>query len=636
MKLGVVLLGAVLIACGGTQYDSVSQQTYATNGYSDCHQHLDGKGHEHHHGYGWGHHKCKKDGPKCFEEVEVCEWNECKKEFECETVIKEVECPPPPPVDAGLPEDAGKTSCDSGSKSEPDTSQPEPDMEPPLEADSGVPQEEDCGCPGSNEDSGLTKKVTPDAGPVPQDPEEDEGVALAGGCSMGGTTSKTSVGTYMLIFSILILLAIRVRMKIAWTTLYSKVLTVFTVAVLAISIPSAVYGFPTQSFKPATSTSDVFQTESARVSLTSVKLLYHYENDPLRVIRKPGNSTLNYMLEDRHNLNLLMALRLSDEVQLGLDLPFVANQNGPSGEDGGIGDLRLLGKMKFYTKDTLDLALGFELSLPTSTVDFVGERWGAVAPKFLLSYGAGPVDFSTNLGFRLRDTNLETKQQFTASVGARVHVVEGLDFLSDLHTAVALHGLTEERVPLEWLNGLSAQLPAGFAATAGVGVGLTRGVGVPEYRVLAGLSWSHRPKVCKTCKTKTVMIPVLIRLPGKKITVYRDRLVTPPIHFNFDKATLKKSAIPILDEVVKVLRYHKSIKRVEIQGHTDERGRDLYNMKLSEQRAQTVLWYLIDKGINPTRLTASWFGERNPVVKGAKTEADHQRNRRVEFHHKKK
>lgn len=68
-----------------------------------------------------------------------------------------------------------------------------------------------------------------------------------------------------------------------------------------------------------------------------------------------------------------------------------------------------------------------------------------------------------------------------------------------------------------------------------------------------------------------------------------------------------------------------------IVGNTDERGADDYNMQLSRKRADWVYFNLLVKGIKMDRLTTRGDGETNPIIKNAKTEEDHQKNRRVEI-----
>ncbi len=101
------------------------------------------------------------------------------------------------------------------------------------------------------------------------------------------------------------------------------------------------------------------------------------------------------------------------------------------------------------------------------------------------------------------------------------------------------------------------------------------------------------------------------------------------IKFEFDKATLMASSYPTLEGILEALRENPEIK-VEIQGHTDWVGTDKYNMGLSLRRANTVMKYLKDKGIDPSRMTATGFGESQPIDTN-KTVEGRANNRRVEL-----
>src|SRR5262249_22169998 len=68
------------------------------------------------------------------------------------------------------------------------------------------------------------------------------------------------------------------------------------------------------------------------------------------------------------------------------------------------------------------------------------------------------------------------------------------------------------------------------------------------------------------------------------------------IEFEFDRSVIKPVSYPILDEVVSLLKANPTIKHVVIEGHTDNQGTAEYNQKLSEERANSVMTYLVDKG----------------------------------------
>jgi outer membrane protein OmpA-like peptidoglycan-associated protein len=107
------------------------------------------------------------------------------------------------------------------------------------------------------------------------------------------------------------------------------------------------------------------------------------------------------------------------------------------------------------------------------------------------------------------------------------------------------------------------------------------------------------------------------------------------IEFEFDKAVLTKHSLPILDSVAKALTENPDIQLVEVQGHTDERGDDAYNLDLSERRAAAVVTYLAQQGIKADRLMSQGYGETVPLIKEHNEKA-WKANRRVEFHIRKR
>lgn len=101
------------------------------------------------------------------------------------------------------------------------------------------------------------------------------------------------------------------------------------------------------------------------------------------------------------------------------------------------------------------------------------------------------------------------------------------------------------------------------------------------------------------------------------------------IHFDYNKASIKRDSYPVLDAVFDVLTRNPSIQ-LEVQGHTDSRGSDSYNRQLSDQRASAVLQYLVSRGIGPDRLQSNGYGEERPIVEND-TDTNRALNRRVQF-----
>ncbi len=105
--------------------------------------------------------------------------------------------------------------------------------------------------------------------------------------------------------------------------------------------------------------------------------------------------------------------------------------------------------------------------------------------------------------------------------------------------------------------------------------------------------------------------------------------ITQQIHFDYNKATIRRISYGVLDAVVEVLDKNPDIK-IEVQGHTDNRGSASYNKKLSDRRAGSVMKYLVSHGIDPERLTSRGYGFDRPLVPNT-SDQNRALNRRVQF-----
>jgi outer membrane protein OmpA-like peptidoglycan-associated protein len=124
--------------------------------------------------------------------------------------------------------------------------------------------------------------------------------------------------------------------------------------------------------------------------------------------------------------------------------------------------------------------------------------------------------------------------------------------------------------------------------------------------------------------------PAPVAKPAPPPPPVKKQIVLRSVNFDFNKATLRKDAVPILDEALQILKEQGSVDII-VQGHTDSVGSDEYNMKLSRQRADTVRDYFVKHGIAATRITAEGLGESKPVASN-KTAGGRAENRRVELH----
>jgi peptidoglycan-associated lipoprotein len=154
-------------------------------------------------------------------------------------------------------------------------------------------------------------------------------------------------------------------------------------------------------------------------------------------------------------------------------------------------------------------------------------------------------------------------------------------------------------------------------------------------------------KAAQQAEAPSTEAPVVSTMPSQEVTGFRDQAVSDSagatttygseqtiaqlqrIFFEYDQFTLSAEARDILTGNAAYLRANPS-QRIVIEGHTDERGSDEYNLALGERRARAALNYLVSLGIAADRLSILSYGEERPVVAGSNESAWSQ-NRRAEF-----
>lgn len=112
------------------------------------------------------------------------------------------------------------------------------------------------------------------------------------------------------------------------------------------------------------------------------------------------------------------------------------------------------------------------------------------------------------------------------------------------------------------------------------------------------------------------------------------KLNLEPIYFDFDKSNIRKDASIELAKIVEVMKEYPTMK-IDVRSHTDSRGNDDYNMKLSDRRAKSTVAWIITQGIEANRIQGKGYGEsqlQNKCSNGVPcTIQEHQLNRRSEF-----
>jgi outer membrane protein OmpA-like peptidoglycan-associated protein len=220
--------------------------------------------------------------------------------------------------------------------------------------------------------------------------------------------------------------------------------------------------------------------------------------------------------------------------------------------------------------------------------------------------------------------------------------------------------------PVLALLGARYRFASGFRAGAGIGMGLTEAPGSPAIRTLVTVGYSPEPKK-KTAGTPRPLdsdndgIPDTLdkykteaedydgiqdgdgcpdadgdtdkigdTAPDKPLTLEQVITLPAPIEFYFDTAIMRPGADVYLKQVLAVLQQHPEVLKLEIQGHTSSEGGPEYNLKLSNDRAKAVVQWLVDHGIEASRLLPRGYGLTVPLVPND-SEPNRQKNRRVQF-----
>jgi len=161
---------------------------------------------------------------------------------------------------------------------------------------------------------------------------------------------------------------------------------------------------------------------------------------------------------------------------------------------------------------------------------------------------------------------------------------------------------------------------------------------VDQFRVLVIPDTKHSYERVEFAGVAEEKLPLVIKdvriaaggnmnMIGKKFT--ESKLVTHGINFDFNKATIRPESMGTLNMIVSILKDNPELK-FEIGGYTDSDGDDQYNLKLSEQRAKSVLDQLVSMGVDASRLSSKGYGESKPISDNTTPEGK-ANNRRVEF-----
>lgn len=388
-----------------------------------------------------------------------------------------------------------------------------------------------------------------------------------------------------------------------------------------------------------------------------IGLYLDYANRPLQFT---GQGTLagqrQSIVDHIVTANVMGALGFTDWFTFGVNVPGVAynwfhqdspltNPTGTKDHGPDMGDIEVDFKFRLLNVDKyrVGIALIPYVTLPTGNPEtYTGA--GVIAGGGTLVVDFKPIDrleFSINAGALFREGMTRTytfnltgggtatdtiriDDQLTFGAAMNFKITPNFHAILEAYGATELDDIMGSRVsPFEAGGGMRYFIgDTGLALGAGGTLGILDGVGKPRFRAFATLNWySPDSKPCPVCKDPE---------PQKQVIIDNKFVLWGKIFFDTAKATIKPVSFPILDDVADVINSNPDIKLVEIQGHTDWRGTDSYNLKLSQRRSESAMRYLIAKGVDPNRLRAVGYGETQPIASN-NTQEGMSQNRRTEF-----
>ncbi|MGV3625844.1 MAG: putative Ig domain-containing protein [Archangium sp.] len=395
------------------------------------------------------------------------------------------------------------------------------------------------------------------------------------------------------------------------------------------------------------------------------------------------------LVENRLTTTLSGAFGVLPWLEVGASVPLVVFQNGQSvtssrgdmiangvSQQVSFGTPWLQGRVApFQERDgaPLDLGVTLGLGIPLgATGSLTSEPYVTGQVLVGAARTVGPVRVAVDLGALIR---AERTIAVNDVIGSRLLGGVGVSTISGpLRGELSFRGfipLAGETASAEVLGGARYSF-GDFEVFGLAGPGIGNSPGTPAFRALLGVSFGGvksgrctSPSTCAAAvepikKDEPVAAPPVVAVvaPAKvveaappavteeapvapapepaaeavpQVELKNDRIeIQGTVHFESGRAVIGAASFMVLNEVASLLNAHPEVKRVRVEGHTDDRGGAAANLKLSTARAAAVREYLVKQGVAADRLTSKGFGQTQPVMSN-ETAAGREKNRRVMF-----
>jgi outer membrane protein OmpA-like peptidoglycan-associated protein len=452
-------------------------------------------------------------------------------------------------------------------------------------------------------------------------------------------------------------------------------------------------GLDGERFTPATGAEGGFVNEHPAVPFHlgwSLGLFLNYARD--QVVEVDANdNVIGRPVQTGLTADLVGSLGLFGRVELGVHLPlhliYEGDPYGTLDASAGLGDLRFVPKIALVRRGTLDrhflFGLALPVSIPTGNDEALRGAGGVTLGAQLLFAGhLGRLGLGMDAGYRWRSQHpagLPWADGVTFGPWVSVGLTEKLGLRAEaLAEKIVGADAGAADFPIEVLGGLEYRI-GNVALYGGASFGLTDGIGAPTFRIIGGVRFRKNaperqgfgdsdndgvldkddqapyepedydgyrdddgapdpdndgdgipdeddecPELTGDATHRGCPAKTYVKIDNGQIFIFGK------VQFHSGSTEIDRNSEPLLDQIAQALDANPQIRKVRIEGHTDNVGGTATNQKLSDQRAVAVKNALVKRGIDGDRLDPRGFGETRPISPN-KSPGGRQKNRRVEF-----
>ena len=414
----------------------------------------------------------------------------------------------------------------------------------------------------------------------------------------------------------------------------------------------------------------VYGSEGLEEGLLGVDFIMNFQQEPI-VISKTGGK--NKVIKNQLASDISVFYSVVKWFDIAVSLPVILFENGDGWNKddnfvkGGVGDLRLVPRFQLFSlfDKAISMSVITEVTAPTGREIYsaLGSNQFTFRPAIALGTQTKWVDAALNLFYHVLPKQTFAKSKFDDEFGLKlalnVHAVEKLlDVNAEFHTSTSIESpfKNDAQDNIEFGGGVRFKTPVNIDVIAGAFGGFGNAVGVPKYRIYAGISWNmnvlppedernkdgiklkkreakQAEEQPKQEEKKPEKKPQKKTAPKKKAPAQSAALPQQPektgdklpntINFMHESDYIEN---PVEIEKVALILTKNFMLKIRIEAHTDKHENKIY----AQKRANAVKALLIKNGVEAKRIKTKIIGASEPVATGD-TEPDMVKNRRVEF-----